>query len=520
MPLRITLLKSPESVSMPQTVFTFDEQGGSIGRGDENTLVLQDPERFLSTRHCQFVFEEGSYYLIDQSTNGTFYNGSLDPMGKGTRLVLNDQDSFMVGDYEFLVQLDQAVGGESLAATGAAPDPFLSPAQDIFASASQHNDPLDGFASNPFAGSASGSADGLMPSVSSSNDPLAALDQANGGFSPEPEVKDSFSDPFGMPSQSESVDPLNQQVDWQQPSAPVDMGGSLIPDDWDLDHAPDNTFSTDPSIDPPTEEIDMGAFLAAHAPAEPAEPSPSAATPRPGGSARQRALESASVRIQQEIESLKQQRARNQQVASATAGVDKTFIDALGLGQHELSDEEVSRINQLAGEVMREMVIGLMNVLGSRSAIKSEFRMNVTTIQPVENNPLKFSANVEDALENMFIRQGRAYKQPLDAVADGFQGVAEHQLAIIAGIREAFNSLLARFDPATLEEKFARQNKGGILPGSQKARNWDLFADYYEELVGDMDRSFQYLFGDGFVRAYEEQLQKLAIKRKAQTNDK
>lgn len=519
MPLRITLLKSPESVSMPQTVFTFDEQGGSIGRGDENTLVLQDPERFLSTRHCQFVFEEGSYYLIDQSTNGTFYNGSLDPMGKGTRLVLSDQDSFMVGDYEFLIQLDQAAAGDSVLSAGAAPDPFLSPAQDIFTPDSQGSDPLDGFASNPFAGSAGNGADGLVPSVSSSNDPLAALDQANGGFSPGPEVKDSFSDPFGIPGPSESVDPLNQQVDWQQPSAPVDMGGALIPDDWDLDHAPDDAFSVDPGIDPPTEEIDMGVFLEAHGPVEPAEPMPSAATtPRPGGSARQRALETASARIQQEIETLKQQRAMNRQAASAPAGVDKTFIKALGLGDHELSDEEVTRINQLAGEVMREMVIGLMNVLGSRSAIKSEFRMNVTTIQPVENNPLKFSANVEDALENMFIRQGRAYKQPLDAVADGFQGVAEHQLAIIAGIREAFNSLLARFDPATLEEKFARQNKGGILPGSQKARNWELFADYYEELVGDMDRSFQYLFGDGFVRAYEEQLQKLAIKRKAQTN--
>jgi type VI secretion system FHA domain protein len=359
-----------------------------------------------------------------------------------------------------------------------------------------------------------------MPSTSSSNDPLAALDQANGGFSPRPEANDSFSDPFAMPSQSQSVDPLNQQVDWQQPSAPVDMGGSLIPDDWDLDHAPEDTFSTDPSLDPPTEEIDMDAFLAAHHPAEPSEPAPSAATPRPGGSARQRALESASVRIQQEIEALKQQRAQNRQAASSPASVDKTFINALGLGHHELSDEEITRVNQLAGEVMREMVVGLMNVLGSRSAIKSEFRMNVTTIQPVENNPLKFSANLEDALENMFIRQGRAYKQPLDAVADGFQGVAEHQLAIIAGIREAFNSLLARFDPATLEEKFARQNKGGILPGSQKARNWDLFSDYYEELVGDMDRSFQYLFGDGFVRAYEEQLQKLAIKRKAESNDK
>jgi predicted component of type VI protein secretion system len=51
--------------------------------------------------------------------------------------------------------------------------------------------------------------------------------------------------------------------------------------------------------------------------------------------------------------------------------------------------------------------------------------------------------------------------------------------------------------------------------GSQKARNWEAYIEYYNELVGDIDQSFQYLFGDGFVRAYEDQLQKLAISRKS-----
>ena len=88
-------------------------------------------------------------------------------------------------------------------------------------------------------------------------------------------------------------------------------------------------------------------------------------------------------------------------------------------------------------------------------------------------------------------------------------------MAILAGIREAFKAVIERFDPVVLEEKFAKQQKGGIMLGSHKARNWEAYVDYYNELVEDIDKSFQYLYGDGFVRAYEEQLQKLAISRKS-----
>ena len=146
--------------------------------------------------------------------------------------------------------------------------------------------------------------------------------------------------------------------------------------------------------------------------------------------------------------------------------------------------------------------------------------MNVTTIQPVENNPLKFSANVDDALENMFIKQGNAYKKPVEAVREGFNGIAEHQVAILAGIRAAFKGVIERFDPVLLDARFAKQNKGGLIPGSQKAKNWDLYQEYYNELAGDIDNSFQYLFGDDFVQAYEDQLQKLTIARKTAANKK
>ncbi|MCP3687980.1 MAG: type VI secretion system-associated FHA domain protein TagH, partial [Gammaproteobacteria bacterium] len=375
---------------------------------------------------------------------------------------------------------------------------------DPFSSSSSAN--LDGFASSPFSNDAAAVQQPVFSPGQADSDPLAALDKARGG-SGSPGLSQpppASSDLFSTPTHSDGASPLNQQIDWPAPvSSPTPSSNNIIPDDWDND----------------TLGGDVQEF-----PAEPAfnsTPAPAAESPFAANTAGQAADTADQQRVNQtllaEIDTLKYKLAQKP-AAVSSSNVDKVFINALGFGDKQLDDAKVTEINQLAGEVMREMIAGMMQVLGSRSSIKNEFRMNVTTIQPVENNPLKFSANVDDALDNMFLKQGNAFKQPIDAVHECFDGVAEHQVAIIAGIREAFKSVIERFDPAILEERFAKQNKGGILPGSQKAKNWEAFIDYYNELAGDIDKSFQYLFGSGFVRAYEAQLQKLDVSRKSKLN--
>ena len=47
MSLLITIVKVPDSVATVESSKTFDNNGGSIGRGKDNTWVLDDPERFL-----------------------------------------------------------------------------------------------------------------------------------------------------------------------------------------------------------------------------------------------------------------------------------------------------------------------------------------------------------------------------------------------------------------------------------------------------------------------------------------
>src|SRR5262245_46908315 len=151
-----------------------------------------------------------------------------------------------------------------------------------------------------------------------------------------------------------------------------------------------------------------------------------------------------------------------------------------------------------------------MEVLRARDRMKDELRMRGTTFKVAHNNPLKFSANVDDAFHNLLVKHNTAYLNPTDAVEDAFRDVREHQAAFLAAMRLAFEKMLAEFDPAKLQEEFDRQmKKGSILGVPAKMRYWELYRDRYGDMAKDAETSFRTLFGDEFAKAYEEQLERL-----------
>jgi len=189
------------------------------------------------------------------------------------------------------------------------------------------------------------------------------------------------------------------------------------------------------------------------------------------------------------------------------------LISSLGLNPEQVSPEQRANFNQLIADMLRESTKGMMAVLGARNAIKNEFRMNVTLIQAAENNPLKFSPNVDEALRNMFVSQNNAYLPGILAIRHGFQDIADHQIAVIAGMREAFTSMMKQFDPQKLAVRFDKQQtRGGLMKG-KSAKYWESYAEYYQYLANNMDDSFQDLFGEEFAEAYEQQMNTLAASR-------
>jgi type VI secretion system FHA domain protein len=189
--------------------------------------------------------------------------------------------------------------------------------------------------------------------------------------------------------------------------------------------------------------------------------------------------------------------------AARPAGGLSDVLAGAGLGEFPVSPEVAREF----GQILRVVVTGLMDVLSARQQLKQEFRLPVTTVQASENNPLKFSANAEDALHNLLVKRNPAYLGPLPAFEDAFADVRLHQMAMLHGVRAAFESMLKEFDPDRLQKEFDRKSKGSVMPG--KLRYWDQYRERFGDMVSDADACFRDLFGDEFATAYEDQLSAL-----------
>jgi len=201
-----------------------------------------------------------------------------------------------------------------------------------------------------------------------------------------------------------------------------------------------------------------------------------------------------------------------QPVAGGTPAMElyAAFLQGAGLDPNSAGQVDVNKAMHDYGMLFRAVVQGMMEVLMARTSLKSEFRMPLTTIRPVENNPLKYSPGVDDALYNLFVVKGRGYLDPVDAIEEGFTDIRNHQMAMMAGMQAAFRELLEIFHP----DKFEVSEKGGrrvsLVSVSRKSKAWDAFREFYEKTAADPDSSFQNLFGENFAIAYEEQIRRLS----------
>jgi len=80
--------------------FHFSEEGGTIGRLDENDWVLTDPNSYISGTHASIICKQGTYFIKDESTNGTFLKNPYKKLPKGHPIKINASDVFIIGDHE------------------------------------------------------------------------------------------------------------------------------------------------------------------------------------------------------------------------------------------------------------------------------------------------------------------------------------------------------------------------------------------------------------------------------------
>ncbi len=156
------------------------------------------------------------------------------------------------------------------------------------------------------------------------------------------------------------------------------------------------------------------------------------------------------------------------------------------------------------GQVMRETMRGMLDLLATRASAKQQVRADATTINAHANNPLKFAPDLDTALTHLLAPKGEGFMSPQQAVADACQSLRAHQLGFVAGMRAALSAVLTRFDPQQLEGRMTQTSiADSLLPGSHKAKLWNLYEEHYGRIAKEAATDFHALIGAEFLRGYQ-----------------
>jgi len=518
----------------------------TIGRNHDNDWAIPDPQRFLSGVHCRISKNGDGYSITDTSTNGVFLNGSETRLSKNDPVPIKHGDRFRIGDYEFEVIIeDDSLAGNPLTSNEetfvGASDPFDDPFAEQ--GAQTPSDPFadaDPFDDDPFAEPVHEEqvSDGDMDFMSDLEKPLSSLgDNPLAGHvsiddlmgfddDDEPEEKDSAErlrerhtplreafKPSGVAARS-SPPPAAPGGNESLPSAFPDE----FPDDWDrttgtlkisdFEDAPEPAAGADEIPDNWDEATGMFKAPVTPEPPKAAPPPPSPAPPK----------EAAPPPPPPPPEAVPPARPVKQAAAPAPAQAGSAmaaFARGAGLELEQIAGFDQDVLFEQVGRMLIGFTEGLIQTLGGRTHIKSEFRLDQTMIRPAENNPFKFSTSKTRTLMQLLSKNDPAYKSGVNAISEGFDDVNAHQMAVIAGMEAALQDILSRFNPKTLEKRIVSDSiLDNILPGGKKAKYWDIFKLLFDEIAGEAEDNFQQLFGKEFSRAYEEQLSRLKKARK------
>jgi type VI secretion system protein len=449
----------------------FGVNGGTIGRASDNDWVLPDSRRIVSAHHFQVQFHGGRYWLIDTSTNGVFVNESDEPASVTGRIEMRDGDRLRVGDYEILVSVDNRID-------------FL-PVSGEENSAQKHIDADIGHSLD---------LDSLF----------TPRDTSESGSMP---VGNAFGVRLDSEARANLLETLQRTVETLGESSfsPGRTGrfDSVVPHSIAPDGEADNPAATE-SAPPPIKTF----------------PQPSPDNPEWAMKTRRitrEELDDALARRKTRVEARDRSVPFHQQASTWTdlRSAVQAFCRGAGIDPSSLSAEAQAMLPLVAGQLLRETIVGLADLARSRA---SGPLGAVVAALPLSaghsSNPLRSSSSVEQSLQRLFESQGRMFGGPVDSLRDVLQETRDHENAVAAAMRAGVEAVFGQLAPASIADQFEQGRARQLAPGQDpRPKYWEHYSEFFRLLTqqsgdGELPRSFTAAFEQEYGRMRAELRQK------------
>jgi type VI secretion system protein len=189
------------------------------------------------------------------------------------------------------------------------------------------------------------------------------------------------------------------------------------------------------------------------------------------------------------------------------------FCRGAGIDPRTITAEARGAALQLAGQLLRESVLGLMDLNQSRNEFRNRFRISAPADDGPES-PLNFSRGVDEALVRLLTTLSTRAGS-VEAIRHNFRELKAQNTASLAATRAAFEEFLGRVIPAELEQRFDRATKRGVFGSQNKAKYWELYAEMFAGLAQRPADGFPHLFIETFAKTYEAKLRTLVPPRRS-----
>jgi type VI secretion system FHA domain protein len=190
-----------------------------------------------------------------------------------------------------------------------------------------------------------------------------------------------------------------------------------------------------------------------------------------------------------------------------------SFCRGAGIDPKSVTPEARGAALQLAGQLLREAVLGLMDLNQNRNEFRNRFR--IAPLPPeVPESPLSFSRGVDEALVRLLTTISTRAGS-VEAIRSNFRELKAQNVGLVTAMRAAFEEFLSRVDPKELEERFERATKRGVFGAQNKGRYWDLYTELFSGLVQRPPDGFPHLFIEAFAKAYEAKVRVLVPPRRS-----
>jgi len=191
----------------------------------------------------------------------------------------------------------------------------------------------------------------------------------------------------------------------------------------------------------------------------------------------------------------------------------QAFCRGAGVELGSLTPEAQSMLPLLAGQLLREAVVGLIDLQQSRAKSASTGHAQA----PTGSNPLRTSQSVEQALQRLFESYGRLAGGPVDSMREVFVDIRDHDAASTGATAAALHEMLGQLAPASVADQFERGRSRALAPGQDpRPKYWEHYLEFYRVLTQGGADGLPHQFTEMFQRAYTKAREELRNRRRGE----